>query len=110
MKHLYEGEFSTSQIASIKKNIRKRIFYLLLYVDPQTCEQYKDVNVVQSIESLLSLLGGMNDLLLQPPEIVITMSLLISALKEYTSDNYSFQVYRKRILDAGAEFGKIKEV
>ena len=51
----------------------------------------------------------MNDLLMNQPEIVTTMSLLQAALTEFNKENFDFHVYRKLILDAGAEIYKLKE-
>ena len=48
MVHLY-GEFTEYQIAQVKKSLRASIFYLLLYVDRDTRDEYPDVNVAQSI-------------------------------------------------------------
>ena len=44
VKHLY-GEFSDNQIKDTKKSMRGSIFFLLLCVDPDTSESYKDVDV-----------------------------------------------------------------
>lgn len=104
------GEYSDNQIRVNKEYIRKRIFFLLLMVDPKTKAQYETYDVNVSFESLLAELGGMNDLLLEPPSLVRAMSLLKSAQKEYNSLNFEFSRYRKRVLDAGSEIEKIQEV
>lgn len=101
--------FSKNQISQTKEYIRKSIFFLLLYVDPKTKDNYKDVNVDTAFLNLLYKLGGLNSLLLEPPELVIVMSLIECAWKEYNSVNFDFGVYRKLILDAGAEVMRIKE-
>lgn len=112
MKNLY-GEFTSKQIAQTKKSIRGSIFFLLLCVDPKTSSEYKNVNINKSFEGLLLKLGGLNDLLMNQPEIVTTMSLLQAALKEFNKNNinedFDFHIYRKLILDAGAEIEKLKE-
>ena len=54
-------------------------------------------------------LNGLNGILLEPPELVKTMSYLESAMQIYNGD-FDFMRYRKLILDAGAEIMKIKEV
>lgn len=120
METLY-GKFTSEQIAQTKKTLRGSIFFLLLCVDPRTSWEYENVDVNKSFEDILLKLDGLNDLLLNPPEIVITMSLLQEARKEFKKinenkmnenkmrGNFDFRLYRKLILDAGAEIDKIKE-
>lgn len=108
MKHLY-GEFSENQIAQTKKSLRGSIFFLLLCVDPKTSWEYKDVDVNQCFNGLLLKIGGLNELLLKQPEVVTTMSLLQAALMEYNNPDFNFSIYRKLILDAGAEIDKLRE-
>lgn len=109
MKHLY-GEFTKDQIVATKKSLRGSIFFLLLCVDEKTSHEYKDVDVNKCFKNLLLKIGGLNDLLLQQQELVIVLSLLQAALTEYNSLNFDFQIYRKLILDAGAEVENLKEV
>ena len=109
MKHLY-GEFTQNQIAQAKKSLRGSIFFLLLCVDNKTSHEYKDVDVNKSFQGLLLKLGGMNQLLMNQPELVTVMSLLQAAMSEYNSLEFNFKTYRKLILDAGSEVEKLKEV
>ena len=108
MKHLY-GEFTQNQIAQTKKSLRGSIFFLLLCVDRKTSWEYEDVDVNKCFNGLLLRIGGLNELLLEQPEIVTTMSLLQAALMEYNKPNFNFYTYRKLILDAGAEIEKLRE-
>jgi len=108
MKHLY-GEFSENQIAQTKKSLRGSIFFLLLCVDPKTSWEYQDVDVNKCFNGLLLKIGGLNELLLKQPEVVTTMSLLQAALMEFNNPDFNFGVYRKLILDAGAEIEKLRE-
>lgn len=108
MKNKY-GQYSQSQILSIKKSIQKTIFFLLLCVDPETAGEYSDINVVDVFVNLQYKLNGLNNILLQPPELVDTMSLLEEALNEYKSECFEFAKYRKLILDAGATVMRMKE-
>lgn len=109
MKHLY-GEFTQNQIAETKKSLRGSIFFLLLCVDRKTATEYKDVDVNKCFNGLLLKLGGMNQLLMEQPSLVTVMSLLQAALMEYNNPEFNFHIYRKLILDAGAEVEKLKEV
>lgn len=109
MKHLY-GEFTQNQIVQTKKSLRGSIFFLLLCVDSKTAHEYKDVDVNKCFNGLLLKLGGMNELLMCPPELVTVMSLLQAAMNEYNNPEFNFRTYRKLILDAGAEVDNLKEV
>lgn len=108
MKTKY-GEYSSTQISSIKRSFQKSIFFLLLYLDPATRDNYPNVDINEAFKSLQLRLNGLNSILLEPPELVKTMSYLESALQVYNGD-FDFMRYRKLILDAGAEIMKIKEV
>lgn len=109
MKHLY-GEFTQNQIAQTKKSLRGSIFFLLLCVDKKTAHEYEDVDVNKSFQGLLFRIGGLNQLLMNQPELATVLSLLQSAMTEYNKPEFNFHVYRKLILDAGAEVDKLKEV
>lgn len=102
------GSFSSGQIQSTKQNIRRSIFFLLLYVDPETRVNYPNIDVADAFHSLQYKLNGLNSILLEPPELVETMSLLETALQEYSSDNFDFRRYRKLVLDAGAKIMQVK--
>lgn len=103
------GTYSFNQISFVKTFIRKSIFFLLLYVDPNTKDTYYDVDVEDAFLSLQLKLDGLNSILLEPPELVIVMALLESALNEYKSPNFDFKIYRKLILDAGSEIMKVSD-
>jgi hypothetical protein len=62
----------------------------LLYVDPKTRDEYSGVNVADAFYSLQKKLNGLNSILLEPIELVETMSLLESAYMEYNSDCFDF--------------------
>lgn len=106
MNHKY-GEFPNSQVNSTVKMLRKDIFFLLLCVDPKTKQEYKNINVQKTFQNIMYKISGLNDLLFCPPSLVIVLSLLQEALIEYENPDFSFQVYRKLILDAGSEIMKL---
>lgn len=109
MKHKY-GTFTSKQIKEAKRIVRKNIFFLLLCVDPQTKQEYENIDVNQTFRNVLQKISGMNELLFYPPELVITLSLLEAALIEYNNPDFDFYIYRKLVLDAGSEIAKVKEV
>ena len=107
------GAYGDNQFTDSTSYIRKQIFYLLLYVDPKTKDEYKDTDVCKAFSGLMFKLGGLNSLLSEPPALVSVMSMLEAALLEYqkliNDSNFNFSKYRKLILDAGNEVLKIKE-
>lgn len=107
--HSKYGTYSSTQIHSTKVSIRKSIFFLLLYVDPETSGEYPDINVADAFSNLQYRLNGLNSILQEPPEILETMSLLEAALNEYESDNFNFKRYRKLVLDAGSRIMSMEE-
>ena len=109
---VYEyGEFTPNQVADIKHLIQKKIFFLLIVVDPETQGQYKSVNVPAAFDDILRMLAGFNDLLNHPTEVVSISCRLKAALEEYQKGNeYDFKTYRRLILTAGKEVENIKEV
>lgn len=109
MKHLY-GEFSEQQIIKTKKKLRRSIYFLLLCVDPNTSNDYSNIDVNKAFDCLLYKLDGFNTLLFFPQEIVEVMCLLKAAQNLYNSQHFQYEVYRKLVLDAGAEVLKIREV
>lgn len=104
--HKY-GEFADMQISEIKEILRKQIFFLLLVAeDLEAKEKFPKVDLVQANTTLLWRISGLNELLGEPTELVIVLSLLEEA-KNTITDNFNFAKYRKLILDAGAEVMKI---
>ena len=103
------GRFEERQVKQAKEKIRKLIFFLLLYVDPETSDEF-EVNVEQAFDHVQTIIGGLNAILFYPREVVIASSLLESALMEYKNPDFSFKRYRKLVLDAGQEIEKVKEV
>lgn len=108
---VYEyGEFTTNQIAEMKKLLQKKIFFLLLIVDPNTREEY-DVDVAEAFEEMLQTLSALNGLLHYPVEIVDVSCKLKAALDEYSKGpTFDFKIYRRLVLGAGKEIELIKEV
>lgn len=108
MKHLY-GNFSDKQIEKLRKSIRGSIFFLLVCVDPETKDKHKDVDVEKNFDYIITRLNNLNKLLIDRVEIIDVISMLHSARLEYRNPNFDFKVYRKLVLDAGAEVERLKE-
>lgn len=107
MEYKY-GEFFDEQIQNEKIKLRKDIFFLLLIADPKTNKEYENVNIVNAFLNVQYKIDGLNELFFKSSELVRISSLLERALMEYQSDTYQYEVYRKLVLDAGAEVLHIK--
>lgn len=102
------GKFAESQITYYIKDIQKMIFWCLLYADPKTSGQYPDVNIPNYLKGIMKKIVGFNSVMFYPKEFVNVIATLEAALQLIESDQYTFQEYRKLILDAGAIAGKMK--
>lgn len=101
IKHKY-GKFTEEQILKQKEKIRKSIFWLILYTDPKTKDEYQHVNAVEYQKKLMKKISGFNSLLMDSVDLVEVLSILESALIELEKDSFNFQEYRKLVFDAGA--------
>lgn len=101
-------KFSEEQVETEKKLLRKKIFYLLLIVDPETASDYPETNVETAFNDLFTDLDGLNEMFDYPIQIINIVKKLTKAFKEYQSPDFKFKRYRKLILDAGSEVQKIR--
>lgn len=99
--------FSAEQIQNEKKLLQKKIFYLLLIVDPETASNYPNVDIEAAFEDIFSDIDGLNEVFSYPVEMVNVAKKLAKALKEFQSEDFQFKKYRKLVLDAGSEVMKI---
>lgn len=100
-------KFTAEQIENEKKLLQKKIFYLLLIVDPETANHYPNVDVAAAFEDLFSDIDGLNEVFSYPTEIVNVAKKLAKALKIFQSEDFEYRKYRKLVLDAGSEVMKI---
>lgn len=101
------GHFDDLQLEEYKEKLHKEMFWLLLYKDPRTKDEFKNVDFEKYFINLLKKIDGLNALLSYPVEIVSIMSLLQAALNETRSDDFDYRAYRKLILDAHSLVDKI---
>ena len=99
--HKY-GKFKESQVEYYKQKFRKKIFWLILYTDKRTNQNYQDIDVKQFHENLIFEISNCNELLLYPKNFVEIINRLESALKVLTSEEFDFRKYKKLVFDAGA--------
>lgn len=102
------GKFSKEQIDFYKEKMQKKIFWLILYTDKKTNEEYKDVDVVKYHKYIMNQLSGFNSIMMYPNELVEILSIMELALKILESDYFDFPKYRKLIFDAGALIKNMK--
>ena len=108
INYLY-GKFENYQMNNYKKKLHKDLFWLLLYKDPKTKNNYENIDFEKYFTFLLKKIDGLNELLFYPSEIIEMLSLLEAALIETKKENYNWSVYRKLILDSQALVDKIGE-
>lgn len=108
MKYLY-GTFTSEQMKQQKESLHKAIFWLLLYKDPKTKDEYRFVDFEKYFKGVMLRLNGLNELLYNPPEIITLLSVLQAALIESRSNPFNYKTYRKLILDAHSLIDKIME-
>lgn len=106
MNNIY-GYFDDEQFNAFKSKLHKELFWLLLYKDPKTKDEYKHVNFDKYFDGLMRRINGLNALLSYPPEIVSIMANLEAAHLECSNEDFDFQIYRKLVLDAHALVDKI---
>lgn len=109
MKYRY-GELDDEQMEKYKKKLHKKLFWLILYKDPDTKDKYLGVDFEKYFLHLMYEIDGLNGLLFYPVEMIEMMSLLQAAFNYTKQPSFNYGVYRKFILDAHALVDKINEV
>jgi len=108
IQHKY-GEFADKQFSDAKAYIRKKIFFLLLVAeDLDKREKFPTVDLGQAHTNVMYKLSGLNSILGEPREMVTVLSSLEEA-NNLIKHEFDFKLYRKLILEAGAEIDKICE-
>lgn len=99
MEYLY-GKFSDAQVAEFKSKLHKKLFWLLLYKDPKTAQNYTSVDFPKYFVNLMKEIDGLNELLCYPEPIIDICCKLQAAYRESCNEQFDYQVYRKFVLDA----------
>lgn len=105
--HKY-GEFKECQVDYYQDKLRKKIFWLILYTDKKTKNDFDSVDVVRYHENLLLEISSCNELLKFPKDFVELINSLETALIILKSGKFNFNKYRKLVLDAGAIVARMK--
>lgn len=101
------GYFEHTQFTEYKKKLHALLYWLLLYKDPNTKEEFKNVDYDRYFDTLMKRIDGFDKLMNYPKEIVEIDNLLESAFIETKKDNFDFKAYRKLVLDAENLIDKI---
>ena len=103
-----DGEFKQEQTEYYHQKLRKKIFWLVLYTDKNTKDDFENIDVIKYHENLLFEISNYNKLLLYPKDFVEIINTLESALTILKSDDFDFVKYKKLIFDAGALMQRLK--
>lgn len=102
------GCFSDTEVAEYRKKLHNKMFWLLLYKDPKTAQQYAYVDFEKYFNTLMKEINGLNSMLsCQSFGLIELMSILQAAYNETLLDDFNYHQYRKFILDAHALLDKI---
>lgn len=100
MKTIY-GNFKSSSVEEYKKQLHSRMFWLLLYKDPKTAEQYKSVDFDKFFEMLMREITSLEAIMVsKPPKLLELATVLQAAYNETLKDQFDYHTYRKLVLDA----------
>lgn len=102
------GECTKHQLEFYRTKLQKKIFWLLIYTDPNTCKPYKDFDILHYHKNLISEFSSLNSMFKFPDDFLEIVNRLNGALTILDSDTFDFQKYRKLVLDAGALLKSMK--
>lgn len=101
------GSLSVDDLKEYKDKLHRKLFWLLLYKDPDTKDEFSYVNFTAYHESLMCELNGLNDILLQPSGLAEILCVLQAAYNETLKETFNYKLYRKFVLDAHALLDKM---
>ena len=96
------GDLSGEQLEEYREKLHKKLFWLLLYKDPNTKDEYIATNFDRYFRTLMGELKGLDELLVHPSGLVEMLCILEAAFEETKKYPFEFQIYRKYVLDAHA--------
>lgn len=96
------GELTSNQLTEYKDRLHKKLFWLLLYKDPKTKDEYCQTDFDRYFHTLMMELKGLDELLLHPSGLVEMLCILEAAFEETRKIPFEYSIYRKFVLDAHA--------
>lgn len=109
MKYKY-GNFTPNQVTNYKKLLHNKIHWLLIYKDPETEQNFKNVNIPKYVASIQYELNGLNEILEKQPRLISLICLIEQALVELKKEDFNFEVYRRLLLDAHSLIDKFPDL
>lgn len=97
---------SEKQLIDVAYGIRKSLYLALLCVDKNTKNEHLDICPQEVLKSVEIRLYGLNEILNSPtglPNILTSVIMAQTMLKVNNKDKDNYKLFRKYILDAGAE-------
>ena len=94
------GELTADQLDEYRERLHKKLFWLLLYKDPNTKEDYSGTNFDRYFLTLMMELKGLDEVLVHPNGLVEILCILEAAFDETKKDPFEYSIYRKFVLDA----------
>ncbi len=94
------GDFSAEQLAEYRSRLHSKLFWLLLYKDPETKDEFQYVDYDKYFSTLMKELNGLGDLLFHPDGLVEMLAVLEAAYNESKENDFNYKLYRKFVLDA----------
>lgn len=101
MNTLY-GTIKDDTLEKYKDKLHSKIFWLLLYKDPKTKDEFTYVDYDKYFVGLMKELTGFADILQDPSQMVELLSVLQAAYNESKQTPFDYKEYRKFVLDAHA--------
>lgn len=106
MKTLY-GNVNAEQLEDYRTKLHKKLFWLLIYKDPNLQDEYQHVDFDRYFATLMKELNGLNEILLNPSGLVEILTTLQAAYNETTNIHFDYKEYRKFVLDAHSLLDKL---
>lgn len=102
------GTFADASASDYKTKLHKKMFWLLLYKDPKTADEYKHVDFDEYFTDLMKELKGLESMLVKDPgDLIGLMTMLQAAYNETLKDEFNYRIYRKFVLDAHSALDRL---
>ena len=101
------GDLNEEQLNGYREKLHKKLFWLLLYKDPETKEDFNYVDFDSYFSTLMKELNGLNTILFHPAGLPELLSVLQAAYDESAKQPFNYRVYRKLVLDSHALLDRV---
>lgn len=106
METIY-GALSEEQFEEYKKQMHKKVHFLLQKMDSKVEDKFPEVKYDQYYKNLMFKFVGLNKLLGEPKVMVDLLTTLEASYVEVQKDEFDFKTFRKLILDAHSLIDRI---